>query len=59
LIRIGLTETVEVFVDFLSSHIIDTGKFRVIDRMQREALLREVSRLSTAERLGKPHGVGP
>ena len=54
-----MTETVEVFVDFLSSHIIDTGKFRVIDRMQREALLREVSRLSTAERLGKPHGVGP
>jgi TolB-like protein len=33
---------VEVFVDFLSSHIIDTGKFRVIDRMQREALLREM-----------------
>ena len=32
----------EVFVDFLSSHIIGTGKFRVIDRMQREALLREM-----------------
>ena len=33
---------VEVFVDFLSSHIIETGKFRVIDRMQREALLKEM-----------------
>ena len=39
----GISEAeVEVFVDFLSSHIIETNRFRVIDRMQRQALLKEM-----------------
>jgi len=39
----GISEAeVEVFVDFLSSHIIETDRFRVIDRMQRQALLKEM-----------------
>lgn len=32
----------EIFVDFLSSHIISSGVYRVIDRMQREAMLDEM-----------------
>jgi len=40
----GISESEAViFVDFLSSHIIDTGMFRVIDRMQREAILQEMN----------------
>lgn len=33
---------VRVFVDYVSSHIVDIGKYRVIDRMQRDAILREI-----------------
>jgi hypothetical protein len=31
-----------VFVDFIASHIIETGKYRVIDRAQRQAILSEI-----------------
>ena len=33
---------VEVFVDYLSSYIVETGMFRVIDRSRREAILKEL-----------------
>lgn len=33
---------VRVFVDYISSHIIETGKYRVIDRAQRQAILSEI-----------------
>jgi len=33
---------VEVFVDYLCAHIVRTGRYRLIDKMQREALLREM-----------------
>ena len=32
----------EVFADFMSAHIVETGVFRVIDRMQRQSLLQEI-----------------
>lgn len=32
----------QVLVDFISSHIVSSGKYRVIDRMQREAVLKEL-----------------
>ncbi|MBN1700138.1 MAG: PEGA domain-containing protein [Spirochaetales bacterium] len=33
---------VTVFVDYVTSHIVETGRYLVIDRMQREALLAEI-----------------
>jgi hypothetical protein len=36
------TAEAELFVDFMSSHIVRTGKYRVIDRMQRQSLLQEI-----------------
>ena len=35
-------QEVVVFIDYVTSHIVDTGNYRVIDRMQREALLKEI-----------------
>lgn len=32
----------QIFTDFITSHIVETGNYRVIDRMQREALLNEI-----------------
>jgi len=33
---------VEIFVDYLCVHIVRTGRYRLIDKMQRESLLREM-----------------
>lgn len=39
----GISEAeVEVFVDYISSHILESGKYRVLDRMQRESILQEL-----------------
>ena len=39
----GLSQAeAQVFVDFIASHIVKTGAYRVIDRKQREALLEEI-----------------
>ena len=39
----GVSEIeVEIFVDFITSHIVNTGKFRVIDRTQRASMLEEI-----------------
>ncbi len=35
-------QEVVVFIDYVTSHIVNTGDYRVIDRMQREALLKEI-----------------
>ena len=32
----------QVLVDFISSHVVSSGKYRVIDRMQRDAILKEI-----------------
>ena len=32
----------ELFVDFMTTHIIETGKYRVLDRSQRQAILEEI-----------------
>ncbi len=31
-----------VFVDYITSHIVSTGLYRVIDRSQRESILKEI-----------------
>jgi TolB-like protein len=31
-----------LFIDFISSHIVQTGQYTVVDRMQRQALLEEI-----------------
>ena len=33
---------VELFVDFMTTHIVETGKYRVLDRSQRQAILEEI-----------------
>ena len=33
---------VELFVDFMTSHIVETGRYRVLDRSQRQAILQEI-----------------
>ncbi len=32
----------EILVDYISSHIVESGKYIVIDRMQRETILEEI-----------------
>lgn len=36
------TSEVEIFVDYLTSHIVETNVFRVIDRSQRQSILEEL-----------------
>lgn len=39
----GITkEEAKIVVDFITTHVVETGKYRVIDRMQRNALLEEI-----------------
>ena len=33
---------IDIFIDYISSHILEIGKYRVIDRMQRDAILKEI-----------------
>lgn len=39
----GISEgEITIFTDFIASHIVGTGKYTVIDRMQRRAILEEI-----------------
>jgi TolB-like protein len=39
----GITkQEARLIVDYISSHIVESGKYRVIDRMQRETILKEL-----------------